>query len=167
MTWRMEDPGADHILAWHGTVDPVAPGFRFDAVRVRRAGLHLGTLAQARMRTGRGSLIQVRLRLPQPYRALPRVCDQAGAWTRLVARRRARGHQVLVYLNRYEGLGEASVLRLAGRAGDPDRLGDAAFRELAPEARDSFLVLDPDLVSIAGVFPPGAACPDGDRHPTS
>ena len=110
--------------------------------RVMTAGFHAGTLAQAQMRHPRGEMMLVELWPDMPVRRI----KDTGSWKEgpyNVGRSSAPG---FVYLNRYEGLSTESTQRVANAIRDPDRLSDAQFLKYAPDARDSYIVLDPSWI---------------------
>lgn len=78
----------DAMTLYHGCRERLPDGFAFGDLRSNPEGIHLGRLEQARIRAGRGDILEVRLRLDHLSRLLSR---------------RKRSAQVLVYLNRYEG----------------------------------------------------------------
>lgn len=144
----------DPITLYHGLRDGTAEGFSFQDIKDHPEGIHLGTLAQARMRAGKRDVLEVRLRLDRVSR-IPRVRDQEYTWASLLKRRSRKGDRVLVYLNRYEGLSIDSVEALAKQdTAKLERMPDKAFSRLAHDATDSYVVLDPDLVEIVGLAPP-------------
>ena len=105
-------------------------------------GIHFGDIDQAKMRSS-GYLHEVALRSQNPKR----VKDQQ-SWKKTAQRARSAGADVLVYLNRYEGLSVDRVMDLI-KDGTLDRLddmSDAAVRKRIPEAQDSLLVLYPDII---------------------
>lgn len=135
------------LTLYHGVQGRVEDGFRLGGLETHPEGIHLGTLEQARMRAGRGDVLKVTLRLDRAG-PIPRVRDQDGSWRRLLGRHARKGVGVLVYLNRYEGIGLNSAIAVSEMAAA--RSSDRVFRRLAPEARDSYVVLDPDLVRVEG-----------------
>lgn len=119
------------IHAFHSGNEPLTRGSI-------RPFLHLGTAAQAVMRGG-PCITLVTLR-PSSAR---RMRDRGeNTWRPRRLRDAARtGHGLAVYLNRYE------ACTVADR--DPEELeaiSDAIFRQAAPHAHDSLILLDPDLV---------------------
>jgi len=114
---------------------------QLDPSRTKDGGIHFGEAEQALMRAGKSSHV---------YRAalrgskVRRCKDTGGDWqSRIIAAKKARV-DVIVYLNRYEGMSTEIIERLQ-RTGDLHRLDDltdTAFRRLVPEARDSYIVWD-------------------------
>lgn len=143
---------SEELILYHGVQGERENGFRLGGLETHPQGIHLGTLEQARMRAGRGDVVKVSLSLDQINRRIQRVRDQDGSWRTLLKRHARQGRKVLVYLNRYEGIGLESASTLAQTA-DPSRLNDRVFQRLAPEACDSYVVLDPDLVQIKDWLP--------------
>lgn len=52
----------------------------------------------------------------------------------------------IVYLNRYEGVPIAAFERAWSDTKTLDELPDADFVRLVPEARDSWIIMDPDCI---------------------
>lgn len=98
--------------------------------------LHVGSLAQARMRGGR-HLFQLEL---EPGLRVPRLRDH-GSWNIRALMRHATRSRLAVYLNRHEGI-PLEEFEAARAMTDIDRLADSAFRRLLPSAEDSWIVLD-------------------------
>ena len=121
----------DAIVAYHSSDE--------SHLEVRRF-LHVGSLAQARMRGGR----HLHRLVIQPRGRMPRLRDH-GVWPVRVLLRHARRSALAVYLNRHEGipLEEFDAGRLRG---DIDRIPDRLFRRFMPSAADSWIVLDPEVV---------------------
>ena len=107
--------------------------------------LHVGSLAQARMRGGR----HLHRMAIVPGIRVPRLRD-TGDWSERRLMRHASRAPVLVYLNRYEGVPleefEIARQRAAAVSLSLEDLSDAAFRRLVPSAQDSWVVLDPACV---------------------
>jgi len=188
---------AYHGVAKGGARDLLKTGF--SGPRQAPHGIHLGGLEQARMRAGGGVVFAVEVLVDAGGAPFRRVRDQVGDWRATVARAVRAGVPGLVYLNRYEGIPTAAILRLHGHdqdhgheaisspmrgdgsTPDPsssqhassqhassqhassqplstrrlsgvdlDSLSDHAFLRLVPEARDSWVILDPALVRIIG-----------------
>lgn len=119
------------IIAYHSTDD--------DAFEPRRL-LHVGSLAQARMRGGR-HLVRIDL---DPGLRMPRLRDH-GSWSVRALMRHARRSRLAVYLNRHEGI-PLEEFEAARTRADIDRLTDRDFRRLLPSAEDSWIVLDTSAV---------------------
>lgn len=144
----------DDFIAYHGLQARDAEGFAFGGLETHPEGIHLGTLEQAHMRAGRGAVLKLRVHASRLDGPAARLKDRDGSWRETVRRQARRGRRLLVYLNRHEGLPTERVIQLCDT--DSERLAampDARFRALAPEAQDSWIVLDPDLVEIVGVAP--------------
>lgn len=108
-----------------------------------RPFLHLGTLDQARMRTGR-FLTKVTARA----RPCVRLLDKGeNVWRadRLKPVIR-KGVDWVVYLNRTEGIPLHEFEAAAAKHPRFDDVSDALFRRLLPSAKDSLILLDPLLV---------------------
>lgn len=101
------------------------------------------------MRAGSGTVLKVRVKAAG-LRRIPRVRDRDGHWGTFLRRRARQRDRILTYLNRYEGVPKHRVLEHLGRDLSPERVPDALFRKLIPEACDSWIVLDPELVEILG-----------------
>lgn len=137
------------FIVYHGLQGRRPRGFTFQGLHTHPEGIHVGSLAQARMRAGGGTILKLRLRSSAITR-IPRVRDQSGYWKNLLRRRARQGDRILTYLNRYEGIPTDRVIKTLGRDLDCARMTDAAFRKLVPEAQDSWIVLDPALIEILG-----------------
>lgn len=137
------------FIAYHGLSGRRPRGFAFSGLETHPEGIHLGTLAQARMRAGKGTVLKVRVRASQ-VRRIPRVRDRDGFWRRFLRDKARNGCRILTYLNRYEGVPQHRVLETLGQDLGTEHMSDAAFRKLVPEATDSWIVLDPGLVEILG-----------------
>lgn len=133
------------LTLWHGSDRPMT---RFTGEGQNRA-LHLGTRAQAEMRN-RAFLHEVEIEVTRVRRSR----DPGGDWSGQVRSARAAGAEAIVYLNRYEGITSEVITRLAaaGRLGDLDKMTDRAFRQLVPEARDSWILLAPDRARVLRVL---------------
>lgn len=139
----------EDFIAYHGLSGRRPPGFTFSGMNIHPEGIHLGTLAQARMRAGTGTVLKVRI-LASKVRRIPRVRDRDGYWKDYLRRRARQGDRILAYLNRYEGIPVNRVIETRHADLSCKALNDASFRKLVPEATDSWIVLDPDLVEILG-----------------
>jgi hypothetical protein len=142
------------FIAYHGMQGRRPRGFLFGSLATHPEGIHLGTLSQARMRAGAGSVLKVRVRASAISASPSRVKDRDESWRDTVKRQYRRGQKILVYLNRHEGLPVDRVLELckfpkSRILGMPDR----QFRKAAPEAEDSWIILDPDLLEVLGTVP--------------
>lgn len=110
-----------------------------------RALLHVGTLEQARMRGGR----HIHEIMFQAQRAR-RLRDDGSLGDRNI-RRLIRGrNRLVVYLNRYEGISQDAYDRVKTEHGisiaDLDGMDDGRFRLHIPEARDSWIIIDPKII---------------------
>lgn len=140
------------FITYHGLQGRRPRGFTFHGLDDHAEGIHVGTLAQARMRAAGGTVLKLRLRASAVSR-IPRVRDQDGYWRTVLRRRARQGDRILTYLNRYEGIPTDRVIETLGHDLDCARMTDAAFRKLVPEAQDSWIVLDPSLIEILGSVP--------------
>lgn len=133
------------LILWHGSDRPVD---RFTEEGPDRA-LHLGTRAQAEMRN-RAFLHEVEVEVGRVRRSR----DPGGDWSGRIRAARADRADAIVYLNRYEGVRVGTIERLAlsGRLSGLDRLPDAAFRKLVPEAEDSWVLLRPEQAKILRII---------------
>lgn len=133
------------LTLWHGSDRPIS---RFTGRGPDRA-LHLGTRAQAEMRNA-AFLHEVEIEVTRVRRSR----DPGGDWSGRVRAARTAGADAIVYLNRYEGVTSEVITRLAGagRLSDLDRMSDKAFRALVPEARDSWVLLEPERARITRVL---------------
>lgn len=120
------------IVAYHSSSEPRLEARRF---------LHVGTIEQARMRGGR-HLHELAISIPS---RMPRLRDH-GSWNIRSLMRNARRAGLAVYLNRHEGI-PLEEFEKARQIADLDRVTDSRFRQLVPSARDSWIVLDPDMVT--------------------
>jgi len=137
------------FIAYHGLQGRRPRGFTFLGLDDHAEGIHVGTLAQARMRAAGGTVLKLRLRGSAVSR-IPRVRDQDGYWKTFLRRRARQGDRILTYLNRYEGIPADRVMKTLDRDLGCKRMTDTAFRKLVPEAEDSWIVLDPSLIEILG-----------------
>ena len=141
----------EDFIAYHGLQGRRPPGFAFGGLETHPEGIHLGSLCQARMRASGGSVLKVRVRASLIRGSVPRVKDHDWTWREMARRRARRGQMLLTYLNRHEGLPVERVIKLSETSkGDLLSMSDARFRKIAPEAEDSWLVLDPGLLEILG-----------------
>ncbi len=142
--------------AYHGIrnteIDPL--NMEFKDLSKKPDGIHLGSLKQARMRAGKGSVLEVkvhgdRFNIPK----IKRVKDRPDAWAATNKRARREGVSALVYLNRWESV-DNEVLEgiLALRTGRFDKLSDSEVRKHFPQLEDSWVVLDPEYISIERVL---------------
>lgn len=146
----------EDFIAYHGTPRPAEPGFAFGGLDTHPEGIHLGTLEQAQARAAGGSIITVKVLVRHLSSRIHRVKDRDGAWAKTALRHRRQGHEILTYLNRHEGLSIERAIALGRHDEDAlTRMSDRAFLHLAPEARDSWLILHTDLVKILDIQPAG------------
>lgn len=137
------------FIVYHGLQGRRPRGFTFHGLDAHPEGIHVGTLAQARMRAAGGTVLKLRLRASAVSR-IPRVRDQDGYWKTFLRRRARQGDRILTYLNRHEGIPADRVMKTLDRDLGCARMTDTAFRKLVPEAEDSWIVLDPSLIEILG-----------------
>lgn len=143
-TWfgnsRVIDATGEPACLYHGTRATIEV---FDPRKTVDGGIHFGTLAQAQMRAGKSAnLIKAYLFVTHPRRSK----DMGGNWQSKIKSAKAAGHDGIVYLNRYEGIPAEAFERLRALGLDPDKLSDAAFRKLMPEAGDSWIVWSPEQI---------------------
>jgi hypothetical protein len=136
---------------YHGLPKGVDPeDFCFSALDTHPEGIHLGTWEQAHMRAGGGAILEVSLLDSCRPR---RIKDRDGSWCHTNKRAASQGVMALTYLNRHEGISVESALRLGDlglkRAAD---LSDREFLKLAPEARDSIILLCPTLIYRSRIY---------------
>ena len=117
---------------WHGSRAPLTD---IDWRHRTNGGLHLGTQAQALVRGA-----QLKGFFVAPHARLRRSKDTGKNWGARAADARARGFDALIYLNRYEGIAAFHS------SGNLDTMPDSAFARLHPDARDSLLILNPDIL---------------------
>lgn len=145
------EPDGTPTVFFHGS--PAAISAFDTAHSVEGAGIHLGTLSQALMRTvrSRGHIHPVFVSAQKVVRRRDK-----GSWDKAYLAKAARsGVDAIIYLNRYEGMTSERIedLHERGLLGRLDALPDPQFRRLVPEAQDSIIVLSPD--AIKSVFNPG------------
>jgi hypothetical protein len=133
------------LRLWHGSAVEIE---RFDPSATRDRGSHFGTREQAAMRNP-AVLHAVEIEVDRVRR-----CRDRGDFASAIRSARAAGFDGLVYLNRYEGMTTERITALsdAGQLAGLDGLTDAQFRRLVPEARDSFIALDPDRIRVLDVI---------------
>lgn len=111
----------------------------------------MGSLAQARMRAGKGAVLRVRIKLDHLNGSIPKVRDQEGSWEKLLKRRRSRRQVIVEYLNRYEGLPVERVIAISEKETSAlSTMSDRDFAKLVPEAEQSWVILDPGLIEVLG-----------------
>lgn len=133
----------DTSCDWHGSDQLLAslrPG--------RDGGIHLGSRAQAQMRSA-AFLHRVEFR-PRPG-AISTSRDTGGNWKSKISAARSRGLDAIRYLNRYEGLGPAAVERII--RDDLDRLPDAKFARSVPEAAHSLIAIHESDLRVIEIVP--------------
>jgi GNAT superfamily N-acetyltransferase len=134
---------------WHGSKDPVLDFGGSDKPDV----LHLGSFDQAAMRYPNGYFHLMAVDLDKVGRIKDSGSDKRSAITRA----RRAGKDAIVYLNRYEGISVTSLEdALAEFTNEQiDKMSDAKFRIVFPEAHDSCIILN---------LPDGAGrCADGGK----
>lgn len=151
---KVVDAEGAPLTVYHGTkkgVTTLSPA-------LSGGGLHFGTKAQAEMRAvgGEKQLIAAHLCIRKPARCID---TGGGDWASKIRSAKASGRDGIVYLNRYEGIPPEAFDRalralavMRGHAGqratheDLDKLRDDQFRQLIPEARDSYIVFSGEQI---------------------
>ena len=129
--------------------------FTFEGPNKRPESIHVGSRAQARMRAGKGVLLEVTVHADQFSKpVITRVKDRPGNWKKTVQSAARKGLSALVYLNRWEGMPIERLEKILERYSNDrfDRMSDAQVRKLAPEMEDSWIILDPSVISINRVL---------------
>jgi hypothetical protein len=104
-----------------------------------------------------GSLIEIRV-LADILDGSTRVKDRTGSWAPCAKVHARKGRASLVYLNRFEGVVAGRAIDLSTHdPHDLESMSDRAFQRLVPEAADSWLLLDPEIATVANVLS-GADC---------
>lgn len=122
-----------------------------------RPGTHFGTPSQANERmvaltadysVGAANSTPVYLSVKNPLRVTD---NPHGDWRDAIRRAEREGYDSLVYLNRGELPDDAinRVIQEEMRRGNLSTLSDEDFRVIAPEAEDSYIILDPRQVKSA------------------
>ena len=146
----------DSIVAWHGTQSPVASpeDFQIKSLAQAPTGFHVGSKKQAMMRKHpRGTLLKVEINISSAHR-IPRLKDLGGDWARRLKRHIYLGTSLVCYLNRWEGISAERAIELSDHSSEYlNRLSDAAFRRLVPEASDSWIVLDSSAIEHISLIP--------------
>jgi len=108
--------------------------------------IHFGSMAQAKMRrAGEDSkILAAHLDVKNPRRCK----DMGGNWKKKIASAKAKGKDAIVYLNRYEGMTTANVVKAHEAGIDLDRLSDKEFKKWFPEAEDSYIVFSEKQVAL-------------------
>lgn len=136
------DETGRHLIVYHGTQGPFTG---FDHRRIKKEGVHFGTEAQAKMRSGpKGQIVPAVLDI----RDLGRARDKGGSWAKVIAMAKKAGYDGLVYLNRYEGINRRTVLRAMESKVDLDKLTDTELRNYAPELTESFIAFYPEQITL-------------------
>lgn len=139
---RMLDMAMLGITGWHGSRKPIDA---FDFSKSVDGGIHFGTRPQAEMRGAKGgSLIEADVDIKNPMRSR----DTGGNWKDKIRNAKSKGHDGIVYLNRYEGMSLEDIQRAQEAGIDLDRLTDAQFRKFFPNAKDSFIAFTPEQIKI-------------------
>ena len=87
-------------------------------------------------------------------RKLKRIQDPTfGSWRNEIRKAKSAGYDGIIYLNRWEGMSQNTVMKADREKVDLDRLTDAKMRKYAPELEDSYVVFDP--TQIKAVFNDG------------
>ena len=133
------------LLLYHGTAQEFES---FDEAKTY-GGIHLGTRAQAVMRSSKYLLeCQVRFLKAVRYK------DAVSGWNDKIKAAKRKGAEGIVYLNRYEGIPTERVVMLHDkcRAEELDTMPDSKFAKLVPEAEDSYIIFDPKQIIILNRF---------------
>lgn len=133
-------------LLWHGS-DRRLVQFDGDALK---GHVHLGSLDQAIMRSA-GKHIHL---VSMPEGKTKRVRDTGDINIKAIESARAQGYDLLVYLNRFEGIHAATLCRVLEEHPklDFEKISDKSFRKLFPEASESYISLDPHDCQIVDYF---------------
>lgn len=129
------------IELWHGSDRPlreIHPG--------SDGGIHLGTREQAMMRN---SAFLHRISVEMPGK-MARSKDTGGGWAKKISQARASGHEVIRYLNRWEGIPHDWHMRTKK---DPDDMTDAEFRKTFPEMTDSYIMTGDEPLRASEIIP--------------
>lgn len=115
------------------------------------AVLHLGTLAQAKSRAGK-----VITKVTAKQGLCGRLVDTgSNRWqSARLQRFVTKGRDWVVYLNRHEAIDLSELHDANLKHPHIDDASDYAFRRLVPSARDSLILLDPDLIVSAEAIVP-------------
>ena len=127
---------------WHGSD---APRAHFDDAL---GTLHLGTLAQANMRSAGRYLHLVAVDVERLGRTRDRGADNRKA----LERARRAGKSAIVYLNRYEGVDRSELNDALDSGADLDAMTDAQFRKVIPSASESLVLLHPGDARVVACF---------------
>jgi hypothetical protein len=144
---KVVDENGAPMLVYHSGKEKIE---QFDAAKTVDGGFHFGTYEQAKMRGGkRGEMLVARLAISNPRRSK----DMGGNWKAKIVSAKATGHDGIVYLNRYEGVTAERIKALSesGQLNKLDQMSDAEFRQVVPEARDSYIAFRPEqIIAAAG-----------------
>ncbi|MBW3243547.1 hypothetical protein KUV57_12815 [Epibacterium sp. DP7N7-1] len=134
------------LQLWHGSDTRIGD---IEMHHSADGGFHVGTRNQAITRA-RGVLHEIEADITRIRRSR----DTGGNWKRKVRDARSRGFDAIVYLNRYEGIPQErfDALMQDGILDRLDAMGDKAFRQLVPEAQDSYIILRPEGAHIVNVI---------------
>ncbi len=147
MQTAVVDENGEPLVVYHGTQCRFEG---FDPGRMNKDGAHFGGLAQAVMRAGsKGDLVSAVLEIHRIRRSR----DRGGNWRKVIAAAKKAGYDGIVYLNRYEGIDRATVLRGIEEGVDLDKLTDSQFRRFAPEMTDAYIVFYPEQITVMEVVP--------------
>lgn len=137
------DSNGDALSLYHGTNDEFS---EFDVSKTVDGGIHFGEIDQALMRSAGAKkyLIQVELNVKKPRRSK----DDGGNWSSKIRSAKNLGFDSIIYLNRFEGIKQESLVSSTKQAKDIDRLTDIEFRKHFPEARDSWIVFEKHQIHI-------------------
>lgn len=142
---KVVDENGEPLVVYHGTVADLT---QFDKTETVDGGFHFGEAKQANMRVAGASgrnLMPVYLSITSPRRSK----DAGGRWKAKIVSAKSAGHDGLIYLNRYEGVGIETVQKAQQEGVSLDRLSDAEFRRYAKEARDSYVAFRPEQIKSA------------------
>lgn len=142
MDTAIVDQQGTPLVVYHGTKDRFDS---FDRAKTVDGGFHFGTRDQAIIRCGRsGTLIAALLEIRNPRRSK----DLGRGWKSRIESAKNAGHDGIIYLNRYEGISRATVMRAYEEKLDLDVFPDAEFLKYAPEARDSYIAFYPKQIHV-------------------
>lgn len=135
------------LYLWHGSDRAID----FRNLQRDFKPLHLGDQGQAVMRYGEKAFCHL-FRL-NPGK-IARRTDQVGDWRKVIQRGQGSGYDTFRYLNRYEGISIESLERALHKYPQKnfDAIKDREFKSIFPEARDSYIALNPDGLEFIGCF---------------
>jgi len=131
------------------TIIPTGPWFHktSDIEFKKKAFIHLGSLEQAKMRSG---LVSKRILVFQliPGLTFFRMRDK-GSWNTENLKKMTSRYDGIVYLNRFEGI---PLNEFDQCKNEPDELSDNCFRKHMPSASDSIIVFNPINIKFVGEY---------------